>query len=87
MGSEDLHAAECFKLVLNEPYNGSNYSVTFKGNISLNTLYRVITKMELAKLSDNTLSFNYYHSIRKGKRMTMIVRMNIKALHMVSDNE
>ena len=42
--------------------------------------------MELAKLSDDTITFNYYHSMKKGKKITMVVEMNIKALHMVSDN-
>ena len=42
--------------------------------------------MELAKLSDDTITFNYYHSIKKGKKLTMVVEMNIMALHMVSDN-
>ena len=27
-----------------------------------------------------------YHSIKKGKKITIVVEMNIKALHMVSDN-
>ena len=84
VGSEDLHAAECFKLVLNEPYYGSNYYVTFESKTSLNTIYQVITKMELAKLSDDSLSFNYYHSIRKDKHIIMAVEMNIKALQMVN---
>jgi len=83
---EDVHvyATDCFKLVLKEPYSGNNYSITFKPKTSLNTLYYVITKMELAKLNDSTITFNYYHSIRKGKKVIMIVGMNAKALHMVN---
>ena len=85
--AEDVHTADCSKLVLNESYHGDNYSVTFKHGTSLNTLYYVITKMELAKLNDNTLTFNYYYSIKKGKKIIMVVGMNIEALNMVSDNE
>ena len=90
MGSgeaDDVYATDCFKLVLNEPYHGSNYSVTFKSNASLNTLYHVITKMELTKLSDSTINFEYYYSINKSNKISMVVGMNIKALHIVSDNE
>ena len=43
--------------------------------------------MELAKLDDDTITFNYYHSIKKGKKITMVVGMNMKALFMVSDNK
>lgn len=87
MGSgeaEDVYALDCFKLVLSESYHGSNYSVTFKRKSSLNTLYRVITQMELAKLNDSTINFEYYHSIKKGNQLTMAVGMNLKALNMVS---
>ena len=90
MGSgeaENVYALDCFKLVHSGPYNGSNYSVTFKSKSSLNILYRVVTKMELAKLSDSTINFEYYHSsIRKGNKLTMAVGMNLKALHMVRIN-
>ena len=85
--TKNVYVGDCSKLVLKEPYHGENYSVTFKRKTSLNTLYYVITKMELAKLDDNTLTFNYYHSIKKGKKIVMVVGMNIKALHMVSDKE
>ena len=84
--TEDVHvyATDCFKLVLKEPYTGNNYSITFKPKTSLNTLYYVITKMELAKQNDSTITFNYYHSIRKGNSIIMTVGMNKKALDMVS---
>ena len=87
MGSgevEDVYAPDCSKLVLSEPYHGSNYSVTFKRNSSISTLYRVITEMELSKLNDSTINFEYYGSISKGNELTMVVGMNLKALHMVS---
>ena len=83
---KDVYIGDCSKLVLKEPYHGNNYSVIFKRKTSLNTLYHIITKMELAKLSDDTITFTYYHSIKKGKKITIVVEMNIKALHMVSDN-
>ena len=83
---KDEYIEDCSKLVLKEPYHGNNYSVVLKRKTSLNTLYHIITTMELAKLSDDTIAFTYYHSMKKGKKITMVVEMNIKALHMVSDN-
>ena len=84
---EDVYIAECSKLILNEPYHGNNFSVVFKRKTSLNTLYHVITKMELAKLSDDTVTFNFYYSIKKGTQIIMVVGMNNKALKMVSSNK
>ena len=81
--AEDVYTADCSKLVLKEPYHGRNYSIIFKRKTSLNVLFDVITKMEQAKLDDDTLTFNYYYSIKKGKKITMVVEMNIKALQMV----
>ena len=78
--AENVYAG-CSKLTLEEPYNGNTYAVTLKQK---NHLYHVITKMELAELSDNTLTFDYYYSIRKGNQLTMVVKMNTKALNMVS---
>ena len=83
-GSGEAEDADCSKLVLNEPYHGSNYSVVFKRNSSTDNLYYVIAKMEVQKLSDDTLTFNYYYSIRKGNRLVMVAGMNNKALQMVS---
>ena len=82
--AEDVYIAECSKLVLNEPYHGNNYSIVFKRKTSLNYLYHVITKMELAKLSNDTVTFNFYYSIKKGNQIIMVVGMNNKALQMVS---
>ena len=83
--AEDVYIAECSKLVLNEPYHGNNYSIVFKRKTSLNYLYHVITKMELAKLSnDSTVTFNFYYSIKKGNQIIMVAEMNNKALQMVS---
>ena len=85
--TKDVYVGDCFKLVLNEPYHGSNYSIILKRKTSLNALFYIITRMELAKLNDSTLTFNYYHSIKKGKKIIMVVGMNIKALHVVSNKE
>ena len=81
---KDVYPADCFKLVGNESHHNNNYSVTLKRKASANTVYHITTKMELAKLSDDTLSFKYYYSIRKNHQITMAVEMNIKALQMVS---
>ena len=84
---KDVYIAGCSKLVLKELYNGSNYSIILKHNTSLNTLYHVITKMELAKLNDSTITFNYYYySVKKGNRVVMVAEMNGKGLHLVSYN-
>ena len=84
--AEVVYIADCSKLVLKEPYYGSNYSIVFKHKTSLNTLYHVIAKMELAKLNDDTLTFNYYYSIKKGNQIIMVAGMNNKALQMVSSD-
>ena len=83
---KDVYIAGCSKLVLKQPYHGTNYSIIFKHKTSLNTLYHVITKMELTKLSDNTITFNYYYSVKKGNKIIMVAEMNDKGLHMVSHN-
>ena len=80
----DLNATGCFKLVHKEPYSGNNFSVIFKPKSSLNTLYRVITKMEVAKLNDNTVTFDFFYAMKKGNKIIMVVGMNIKALKIVS---
>ena len=83
--SKNIYASHCTKVVLKAPYSGTNYSVILKPKTSLNTLYHIITKMELAKQNDNTVTFDYYYSIRRGKKIIMVAGMNIKALHMVSN--
>ena len=85
--NEYVYAGDCFKLVFNQPYHGNNYSIIFKRRTTLNTLYHIITKMELAKLDDSNLTFNHYYTMRKDKKIIMAARMNIKALNMVSNNE
>ena len=84
---EDVYIGDCFKLDLKEPYHGNNYSVTFKRKTSLDTFHDVVAKMKLAALNDDVIDFTYYFSIRKDNQIIMVVGMNVKALHMVSDNE
>ena len=80
---KDVYIAGCSKLAIKKPYHGANYSIIFKHKTSLNTLYHVITKIELAKLSDKTITFNFYYSVMKGKKVTMVAEMNDKAIYMV----
>lgn len=82
---EEVFTTDCSKLVPNEPYHGNNYSVTFKHKATPNVQRDIVTKMELSKLSDNTLVFTYYYSIRKNNQIIMVVGMNIKALNLVSN--
>ena len=85
--AEDVYIGDCFKLDLREPYHGKNYSVTFKRKTSLETFHNVIAKMKQATLNDDVTDFTYYYSIRKDNQIIMVVRMSIKVLHMVSNNE
>ena len=80
----DAHAVNCHKLALSEPYHGNNYSIIFKRKTSLSKVYYIITKMELTKLSDDNLTFDYYYSITKNNQITIGVGMNHNALQMVS---
>ena len=84
-GSGESHiTTDCSKLILDEPYIGDDYSIIFNPKTSTTDLYHIITKMEMAKLSDKSITFKYYYSIRKGKQLSMVVRINSKALEMVS---
>ena len=79
---KNVHTVDCPKL-LKEPYNGTNYTVVFKQKATLNTLYYVITKIELAKQNDDALDFTFYYAARKRNKIFMIVEMSIKALEKV----
>lgn len=81
-GDVPSHTADC---VLDKSSDNSNHSITFKQKVSLNILYHIVTKMELAKLSDETLIFNFYYSIWKNNQIIMTVEMNTKALNMVGN--
>ena len=85
-GENNIHITDCPKLVLEEPYynNGTNYTVTFKSKTTLDTLYHVITTLQLAKLSDNTITFSFYYAVKKGKKISVVIEMNTKAIEMVS---
>ena len=81
---DKIYITDCPKLVLKEPnYSGTNYTVTFKPKTTLDTLYHVITILELAKLTDNTITFSFYYAARKGSKISMAVEMNTKAIEMV----
>ena len=81
---KDVYIIGCSKLVSKEPYHGNNYSIILKHKTSQNTLYYVRAKMELAKLNDSTITFNYYYSVKRGNKVIMVAEMNNKGLNMVS---
>ena len=75
----------CPKLILDESHSsGNKYSITFQPKTTTTNLYNIITDIELAQQNDDTLSFKYHYSIRRGKQFSMVAEMNIKALEMVS---
>ena len=90
-GSGDVTDVEdnvdCSKLILTEPYTASNtsedYSIVLKPRTSTTDLYNIISRIEIEKLNDDSLSFNYQHSTKKGNTIRMIVTMNTKALKLV----
>ena len=76
---------DCPKLILDESHgSGNTYSITFQPKTTTTNLYRIITNMEMTQQNDDTFSFKYYYSIRRGKQFSMIVEMNTKALETVS---
>jgi len=75
---------DCSKLVLTEPYNGENYSIVLKPRTSTTDLYNIISRVEIEKLNDESLSLTYHYATRRRKVITMIVTMNTKALELVS---
>ena len=83
--SETVNTINCPKLILDESYSsGNKYSITFQPRTTTINLYNVITDMEMAQQNDDTLSFKYYYSIRRGKQFSMVAEMNTRALEMVS---
>ena len=82
---EEAHNANCSKLVIKKPFNGYNYSTIFKRKASLNTLMYVISKLELSKINDSSIVFQFYYSIRRRNKITMIAEMNNKAIEIVSN--
>ena len=75
--------AVCSKLILSEPYNGEDYSIVLKPRASTTDLYNIISRVEIEKLNDESLSFAYHHAARRGKTIEMIVTMNTNALKLV----
>ena len=71
---------DCSKLILTEPYNGEEYSIILKRRASTTDLYNIISRIEIEKLNDESLSFIYHHATRKA----LMVTMNTKALELVS---
>jgi len=80
----EVDTVDCSKLILTEPYNGKDYSIVMKHRTTTTDLHNVISRIEIEKLNDESLSFTYHHATRRGKMITMIVTMNIKAIEMVS---
>ena len=74
---------DCSKLILTGPYNGENYSIVLKSRASTTDLYNIISRVEIEKLNDKSLSFTYHHATRRGKAIEMIVTMNTNALKLV----
>jgi len=75
---------DCPKLILIKPYNGEEYSIVLKPRASITDLYNIISRIEIEKLNDESLSFTYHHATRRGKSIKLIVTMNTKALELVS---
>jgi len=74
---------DCSKLILTEPYNGEDYSVVLKPRVSTTDLENIVSRVEIEKLNDKSISFTYHHSSRRGKVIEMIVTMNTNALKLV----
>ena len=74
---------DCSKLILTEPYTGENYSIVLKPRASTTDLYNIISRVEIEKLNDESLSLTYHYATRRGKSIAIIVTMNTKALELV----
>ncbi|XP_065912012.1 uncharacterized protein [Dysidea avara] len=85
-GSDDVteeDTVDCSKLILTEPYTGEDYLIVLKSRASTTDLYNIISRVEIEKLNDESLSFTYHYAKRRGKAITIIVAMNTKALELV----
>ena len=76
---------DCSKLILTEPYNGEDYSIVLKRRTSTTDMYNIISRVEIERLKDESLIFEYHHAARKGRVITFRVTMNVKALELVSN--
>ncbi|XP_065911900.1 uncharacterized protein [Dysidea avara] len=74
---------DCSKRIVTEPYTGEDYSIVLKPRTSTTDLYNIISRVEIEKLNDESLSFTYRYAKRRGKVITIIVTMNTKALELV----
>ncbi|XP_065912761.1 uncharacterized protein [Dysidea avara] len=86
LGSGDVteeDTVDCSKLILTEPYTGENYSIVLKPRASTTDLYNIISRVEIEKLNDESLSFTHHYTTRRGKLITITVTMNTKALELV----
>ena len=77
-------SVDCLKLILTEPYNGEDYSIVLKSRASSTDMENIISRADVEKLNDESLSFTYHHAVRRGKAIEMIVTMNTNALKLVS---
>ena len=76
---------DCPKFIPDESHStSSEYSIRLQPKTSANILYHIVTSMTLASQNDDTIDFKYHHSIRRGRELLMLARMNIKAVEMVS---
>ena len=83
-GVTEEDTVDCSKLILTEPYTGENYSIVLKPRASTTDLYKIISRVEIEKLNDESLSFTHHYATRRGKLITITVTMNTKALELVS---
>ena len=74
---------DCPKLILTEPYNGEDYSIVLKSRASFNDMGNIISRVDVEKLKNESLSFTYHHAARRGKIIEMSVTMNTNALKLV----
>jgi len=74
---------DCPKLILTEPYSGEDYSIVLKPSASSTDMENIISKADIEKLKDESISFTYHHAARRGKAIEMNVTMNTNALKLV----
>jgi len=75
---------DCSKLILTEPYNGEAYFIVLKPRTSTTDLYNIISRLEIEKMDDETVSFKYHYAARRGASLKLMMTMSVKALELVS---
>ena len=83
-GVTEEGTVNCSKLILTEPYTGEDYSIVLKPRTSTTDLYNIISRAEIEKLNDESLTLDYHYATRKKEVITIRVTMNVKALELVS---